>query len=104
MLSPLSYLLKQPPNRALSLFGIPAMRRWGLLVPILGLALALRVVYLPAVGFSHDIRDLGTFVETTHSVGLFRFYGYSKQRLYPPIATAALALVGELHVYLSPTQ
>src|SRR5947209_10839078 len=104
MLSALSRLLRQQPDRPFALFRGLSIRRWGPLVPILGLALALRVAYLPAVGFSHDIRDLGIFVETTHSVGLLRFYSYSDQRLYPPIATAALALVGELHVRLAPTQ
>jgi len=100
--SALSRLLRRQPDRPFALFGGSAIRRWGPLVPILGLALALRLMYVPAVGFSHDIRDLGTFAETTHSVGLLSFYRYSDQRLYPPIATAALALVGALHVALWP--
>src|SRR5712692_7729221 len=98
MLSSLNRLLTRQPNGASMSFATATLRRWGPLVLILGLALAIRVAYLPAVGFRSDIRDLGIFMDMMHSSGLLKFYNYSELRVYPPITTALFALIAELHV------
>ncbi|HVO44402.1 MAG TPA: hypothetical protein VMT34_17375, partial [Aggregatilineales bacterium] len=71
---------------------------WWPLIPILLLALVLRLGYLPLVGFMSDAQWNGRQASEIYRVGLLNMYAKIKDVDYPPVFMAMLGIVGELQV------
>jgi Gpi18-like mannosyltransferase len=67
---------------------------WLPLLPILALALLLRIGYMPGLGYSPDMFNSTGWIKTIQQRGLFNFYTDEALRTYPPIAIAAHGAIG----------